>query len=117
MLENPGDDAVRAEPEGRVADLLRVLEVARRLAVVSELPGLLEVVEESAARVLDCDHVDVFLPDARGDALCGRRGEVRGPPTVGPSARRSAAGWSSPTPGRRATSRAASPGAGCWPGP
>jgi GAF domain-containing protein len=59
-------------PDGRIADLLAVLEVTRRLAATSELQPLLEVIEQSALKVLDCERASVFLHDRTTDELYSR---------------------------------------------
>jgi phosphoserine phosphatase len=67
----------------QVADLLTVLEVSRRLTATPELQPLLELIEQSALRVLDCERASVFLYDPRTDELYSRVatgvGEVRLP--------------------------------------
>ena len=54
------------------ADLMEVLGVARSLAASPELQPLLELVEASVLRVLDCDRAGVFVYDERTDELAGR---------------------------------------------
>ena len=66
---NPG------EPDPTVpsaSDLMEVLEVARSLAASPELQPLLELVEASVLRVLDCDRAGVFVFDERTNELAGR---------------------------------------------
>jgi phosphoserine phosphatase RsbU/P len=62
----PGDGGPTA------ADLLEVLEVARSLAASQELQPLLELVEASVLRVLDCDRAGVFVYDEKTNELAGR---------------------------------------------
>ena len=57
------NDTGRVDPEGRVADLLGVLEVARRFAVAPGPASLLGLIEQAALRVLDCDRARVFVHD------------------------------------------------------
>jgi phosphoserine phosphatase len=66
------DDAVGVDPERQVADLLSVLEVARRLATLAELSPLLALVEQSTRRLLDCERAILYLYDQRGDELASR---------------------------------------------
>jgi phosphoserine phosphatase RsbU/P len=54
------------------ADLMEVLGVARSLAASAELQPLLELVEASVLRVLDCDRAGVFVLDERTNELAGR---------------------------------------------
>ncbi len=54
------------------ADLMAVLGVARSLAASPELQPLLELVESSVLRVLDCDRAGVFVFDERTNELAGR---------------------------------------------
>ncbi len=54
------------------SDLMEVLEVARSLAASPELQPLLEQVEASVLRVLDCDRAGVFVFDERTNELAGR---------------------------------------------
>jgi phosphoserine phosphatase len=52
--------------------LLAVLDVARSLAASPELQPLLELVEASVLRVLDCDRAGVFVFDEQTQELAGR---------------------------------------------
>jgi sigma-B regulation protein RsbU (phosphoserine phosphatase) len=72
MAGTPADDASKATPDGRIADLLAVLEVSRRLAATAELQPLLEIIEQSARKVLDCERASLFLHDRRTDELYSR---------------------------------------------
>jgi phosphoserine phosphatase RsbU/P len=72
------------------ADLLAVLDVARSLAASPELQPLLELVEASVLRVLDCDRAGVFVFDERTNELAGRA--VTGAPGLRFSADRGIAG-------------------------
>ncbi|HEX8201792.1 MAG TPA: GAF domain-containing SpoIIE family protein phosphatase [Isosphaeraceae bacterium] len=69
MAGTPADENSRGEPARRVTDLLAVLEVSRRLAALPELTPLLELIERSALRVLDCERASLFLYDRRTDEL------------------------------------------------
>jgi phosphoserine phosphatase len=63
------------QPDGgspTAADLMEVLDVARSLAASPELQPLLELVEASVLRVLDCDRAGVFVYDQRTNELVGR---------------------------------------------
>jgi phosphoserine phosphatase RsbU/P len=83
VAETDRDDAVRVDPERQVADLLGVLEAARRLAAVAELPPLLWLVEQSTRRLLACERAVLYLHDPRSDELvrraAGDQGETRQP--------------------------------------
>jgi phosphoserine phosphatase len=72
VAETHRDDATRVDPERRVADLLGVLEAARRLAMLTELSPLVALVEQSARRLLDCERVTLFLHDPQSDELVSR---------------------------------------------
>jgi len=61
-----------AAGDRRIDDLLTVLEVTRRLAATSELQPLLEAVEQSARKVLDCERASLFLHDPATDELISR---------------------------------------------
>ncbi len=63
-------EPVGARPS--VEDLLAVLDVARELAASPELQPLLERVEASVLKVLDCERVGVFVLDAAAGELAGR---------------------------------------------
>jgi phosphoserine phosphatase len=56
-------------PNTQVGDLLTVLEVSRHLAVTAELRPLLEIIEQSALKVLGCERASVFLHDNQTDEL------------------------------------------------
>ncbi|MFO0973239.1 MAG: GAF domain-containing SpoIIE family protein phosphatase [Phycisphaerae bacterium] len=58
--------------DDRIADLLAVLEVSRRLGATTELQPLLEDIERAALRVLDCERATVFLFDRAADQLVSR---------------------------------------------
>ena len=58
--------------EPSTSDLLAVLEVARSLAASPELQPLLEMVESSVLRVLDCDRAGIFVLDEATNQLVGR---------------------------------------------
>ncbi len=53
----------------RIADLMEVLDVSRRLAATSELTPLLETIERAALRVLNCERATVFTFDRATDEL------------------------------------------------
>ncbi len=72
-MDGPGIDQAGDGPVGpSVADLLEVLDVARLLAASPELQPLLEIIEASVLRVLDCDRAGVFVLDERANELVGR---------------------------------------------
>ena len=72
-MDNPGSRDAVGEPVGpSAADLMEVLDVARRLAASPELQPLLEQVEASVLRVLDCDRAGVFVFDPKANELAGR---------------------------------------------
>src|SRR4051812_34078137 len=72
-MKDPGGQGSAVEPVGpSAADLMEVLEVARRLAASPELQPLLEQVEASVLRVLDCDRAGVFVLDPKANELVGR---------------------------------------------
>lgn len=64
--------AEQVDGEPTASDLMEVLEVARSLAASVELQPLLEQVEASVLRVLDCDRAGVFVLDERTNELVGR---------------------------------------------
>src|SRR5947209_607138 len=75
--EFASDAPGRAESDRRVADLIRALDVSREFPGAPTLAALLALVEESLARLLDCDRAEVVLtaglegsavPDDRGGA-------------------------------------------------
>src|SRR5262245_48809601 len=73
--------------EQRIADLMEVLEVSRRLAAAGELQPLLEAIERASLRVLNCERSTVFLYDRAADELVSRVatgvGEIRVPASRG----------------------------------
>jgi sigma-B regulation protein RsbU (phosphoserine phosphatase) len=71
---NPAVNGLNNDPslEPTAADLLAVLDVAKSLAASPELQPLLELVEASVLRVLDCDRAGVFVFDPRTNELAGR---------------------------------------------
>jgi len=56
-------------PEKRIANLSRLLDVSRELGATVELLPLLQEVEAAALGVLDCERATVFLYDAPNDQL------------------------------------------------
>ena len=73
MMADSLADPARGASEGPSAgDLLAVLEIARSLGASTDLQPLLEAVEASVLKVLDCDRAGVFVYDARTDELAGR---------------------------------------------
>jgi sigma-B regulation protein RsbU (phosphoserine phosphatase) len=66
----PLTDSVDGGPTA--SDLMEVLEIARSLAASAELQPLLELVEASVLRVLDCDRAGVFVLDEKTNELAGR---------------------------------------------
>jgi sigma-B regulation protein RsbU (phosphoserine phosphatase) len=63
---------VGLSPQQKIADLLTVLDVTRRLASTAMLQPLLEQIEQSALRVLDCERASLFVHDASSDELVTR---------------------------------------------
>lgn len=63
----PSDD-----PGQRIADLERLLDVARRLGATAELDPLLETIAAAATAVLDCERASVFLLDRVAGELSSR---------------------------------------------
>lgn len=61
----PPDPADEITP----AQMRRVLEVSRMLAVTSDLDKLLREIAESTTSLLDCERASIFLHDARTDEL------------------------------------------------
>jgi sigma-B regulation protein RsbU (phosphoserine phosphatase) len=57
---------------GRGEDLVRLLEVARRLGVTVELDPLLAVIIDAATDLLNCERATVFLYDSCAEELCSR---------------------------------------------
>jgi phosphoserine phosphatase len=56
----------------RIADLERLLDVARRLGATAELDPLLETIAAAATAVLDCERASVFLLDRTAGELASR---------------------------------------------
>jgi transcriptional regulator with GAF, ATPase, and Fis domain len=56
----------------RVADLERLLGVARRLGATVDLDAMLAAIVDAATTLLDCERATVFLYDATADELCSR---------------------------------------------
>ena len=59
-------------PDQRIADLERLLDVARRLGATAELDPLLETIAAAATAVLDCERASVFLIDRTAGELSSR---------------------------------------------
>lgn len=57
---------------GRVADLERLLDVARRLGVTVDLDAMLATIVAAATALLDCERATVFLYDAAAHELSSR---------------------------------------------
>lgn len=57
---------------GRVADLERLLAVARRLGATVDLDAMLAAIVDAATALLDCERATVFLYDPTADELCSR---------------------------------------------
>jgi len=72
VVQTPADDEAAASSDRRIADLLAVLEVSRQLAATAELQTLLEIIEQSALRVLNCERASLFLHDRKADELYSR---------------------------------------------
>jgi phosphoserine phosphatase len=64
--------APRSTTAGRVADLERLLAVARRLGATVDLDAMLAAVVDAATALLDCERATVFLYDQHADELCSR---------------------------------------------
>ena len=56
----------------RIADLERLLDVARRLGATAELDPLLETIATAATTVLDCERASVFVLDRAAGELASR---------------------------------------------
>jgi len=65
MTANPPDPS-------RIADLERLLGVARRLGATVDLDAMLAAIVAAATELLDCERATVFLYDAAADELCSR---------------------------------------------
>jgi phosphoserine phosphatase len=85
MPTTPRDD-------GRLADLERLLDVARQLGATVELDPLLVAIAAAATSVLDCERATVFLLDRKAGELSSRLAtgiagapieEIRFPVTLG----------------------------------
>ena len=57
---------------GRIADLEKLLDVARRLGATTDLDPLLEAIAAAATSVLDCQRATVFLVDGTTGELFSR---------------------------------------------
>lgn len=57
---------------GRVADLERLLGIARRLGATVDLDAMLAAIVDAATTLLDCERATVFLYDAAAEELCSR---------------------------------------------
>lgn len=60
------------DASGRVADLEKLLDVARRLGATTELDPLLGAIAAAATAVLDCERASVFLLDRAAGELVSR---------------------------------------------
>jgi phosphoserine phosphatase len=60
------------DPGQRIADLERLLDVARQLGATAELDPLLETIAAAATAVLDCERASVFLLDRAAGELASR---------------------------------------------
>ena len=58
--------------ERRVADLERLLDIARKLGATVDLDRMLAAIVDAATTLLDCERATVFLYDAPRDELCSR---------------------------------------------
>jgi sigma-B regulation protein RsbU (phosphoserine phosphatase) len=56
----------------RIADLERLLGVARRLGATVDLDAMLAAIVDAATGLLDCERATVFLYDASAEELCSR---------------------------------------------
>src|SRR5262249_41213940 len=56
----------------KLADLQAILEVSRRLGGGSDLGELLQILEQAALQVLDCERISIFLHDRQADELYSR---------------------------------------------
>jgi phosphoserine phosphatase RsbU/P len=72
LAEINREDAARADPERRVADLLSLLETARRLGTLTELSPMLAQVEQATRRLLNCDRATLYIHDAGNELLVSR---------------------------------------------
>lgn len=84
---DPTPPTAAIDADRRIADLMEVLEVSRRLAATTEVLPLLEAIERAALRVLDCERATVFLFDRESDELVSHVatgvGEIRVPAARG----------------------------------
>jgi len=73
--------------DDRVNDLLRLMEISRRLADMMDLQDLLAGIEEAACEMLHCERATVFVHDAPNDELYSyvrdRSEEIRFPAASG----------------------------------
>jgi len=67
-----GTDHYGGNHDKHLADLQAVLAVSRDLAATTELPPLLQKVEQAALRVLECERATVFLYDKQRNELYSR---------------------------------------------
>lgn len=78
----PEGAGVRSDSD-KIAMLMKVLEVSRRLGATIDLEELLGFIEQAALAVLDCERATVFLWDRKTDELYSRLatgvGELRIP--------------------------------------
>ena len=58
--------------DGRLADLERLLDVARQLGATVALDPLLATIAAAATSVLDCERATVFLHDRKAGELYSR---------------------------------------------
>ncbi len=74
MKIDPVESAVAGEgfSFGRIADLERLLTVARRLGATVDLDEMLQAIASAATDLLDCERATVYLYDAATDELRSR---------------------------------------------
>ena len=71
-MPQPPDRQPAVDSAHLIADLERLLDVARRLGATADLDPLLETIAAAATAVLDCERASVFLLDRSAGELCSR---------------------------------------------
>jgi phosphoserine phosphatase len=76
-----------SDQKGEIVRLRKVLDVTRRMAVMTDLDALLKVIIDAACDVLDCDRASIFLYDGGRNELYSRatkgNEDIRFPATAG----------------------------------
>lgn len=68
-MQLPANNAARSYNDEHSDDLLRVLEISRRLAFTTDLQSLLKEIESAVLTVLDCERATVLVYDKARDEL------------------------------------------------